>query len=817
MLDQEARRSIDAARDVLVGKVPDPKAQVEQITIALIFKFMDDIDRESEKLGGKATFFVDYIDATEEDEEKKEKKYAQYSWRKLMHGTCTSEQKLSLYGEALEMLPKHSQIPQFFRDIFKGAFLPFRDARTLRLFLNEINNFTYDNSESLGNAFEYLLSIMGSQGNAGQFRTPRHIIDFVVEAVNPQKDHSILDPECGTAGFLISAYKHIVEQNSDLTLTPNEKTELGKSIVGYDISPDMVRLALVNLYLHKFVEPKIYEYDTLTSDIRWKDDFDIILANPPFMTPKGGITPHKEFSVDAKRSEVLFVDYIAEHLCPNGRAGIIVPEGIVFQTAHAYKALRKKLIEDWGLYAVVSLPSGVFQPYSGVKTSILFLDRAIHKQGRDEVLFVKVEHDGYDLGAQRRPVEKNDLPEALRALQRWQKTQELEENNTHAFAAKKARIAEDGQYNLSAERYRETTDYRNAKWPLVALGEVLVYEQPTNYIVSSTDYKHEYKIPVLTAGKSFILGYTNEIENIFPNEKLPVIIFDDFTTAIKFVNFSFKVKSSAMKILKANEKANVKFVFYMMQKIQFIPTQHKRYWISEYSNLKIPLPPLEVQEHIVEEITQCQSVIDGTKQVTEHWKPRFTIDAQWPLVALGEVCEIQRGGSPRPIEKYITKDENGINWIKIGDVAVEDKYVTKTKQKIKREGVSSTRLVKEGDFILSNSMSFGRPYIVKINGAIHDGWLLIRITDKQQITTDFLYQILGTKFLQEQYLRLARGGTVKNLNKDLVKSVQIPLPPLEVQERIVAEIDAEQQAVEQCKTLAQAMQKKIDAILAELW
>src|SRR3989344_5356571 len=155
-------------------------------------------------------------------------------------------------------------------------------------------------------------------------------------------------------------------------------------------------------------------------------------------------------------------------------------------------------------------------------------------------------------------------------------------------------------------------------YPTKKLGEVLEYEQPTNYLVSSTDYKDEYPIPVLTAGKSFILGNTNERSGIFPKEKLPVIIFDDFTTAIKFVDYPFKVKSSAMKILHAKkDKADIRFLFYKMLTIKFQHEQHKRYWISECANLKIPLPPLEIQKQIVErldKIVEAQKLNDGLIQ-----------------------------------------------------------------------------------------------------------------------------------------------------------------------------------------------------------
>ena len=221
-----------------------------------------------------------------------------------------------------------------------------------------------DHGGHLGDAFEYLLSVLGSQGDAGQFRTPRHLIDFIVDIVNPQKHERMLDPACGTAGFLISAWKHILAHNSKGrpgdTLGPAERIKLAQNIVGFDISPDMVRLSLVNLYLHGFPDPHVVEYDTLTSDDRWSEHFDVILANPPFMSPKGGIKPHKRFSIQAKRSEVLFIDYIAEHLTPTGRAGIFVPEGIIFQSQTAYKALRKMLVTQ-SLVAVISLSGRVRQ------------------------------------------------------------------------------------------------------------------------------------------------------------------------------------------------------------------------------------------------------------------------------------------------------------------------------------------------------------------------------------------------------------------------------------------------------------------------
>ncbi len=621
MLDSETKRRIDTARDILVGKVPDPKSQVEQITIALIYKFMDDMDAEVEELGGDRSFFAG--------------EFAKFGWGRLMSPTVGGHELLSLYSEGISTMPQNAGIPALFRDIFKNAYLPYRDPETLKSFLKVIDGFTYDHSERLGDAFEYLLSVLGSQGDAGQFRTPRHIIDFMVEVLRPQKGEVILDPACGTAGFLISAYKHILRSNLDAqgnsTLTPDEKGLMATNFRGYDISPDMVRLSLVNLYLHGFKSPQIAEYDTLTSEDKWNEFADVILANPPFMSPKGGIKPHKRFSIQAKRSEVLFVDYMAEHLSPRGRAGIIVPEGIIFQSQTAYKDLRKMLVEN-SLVAVISLPAGVFNPYSGVKTSILILDKSLAKK-TDKIAFFKVENDGFGLGAQRRAVEGDDLPFVLEQITNYELSITNYElgiaNDDRVLVVPKSRIAANGEYNLSGERYRD-----------VAANASLSY----------------------------------------------------------------------------------------------------------------------------------------------------------PLISIGEICTIERGGSPRPIHDFITDSPDGINWIKIGDAEVGSKYITKTKERIIPEGAKKSRAVKKGDFILSNSMSFGRPYIMAIDGCIHDGWLLLR-NQSEQIDQDFFYLILGSDFVFQQFKRSATGGVVNNLNSEIVRGVQIPLPPIAIQKEIVTEIEGYQKVI----------------------
>ncbi|MBS1758634.1 MAG: N-6 DNA methylase [Bacteroidetes bacterium] len=590
MLDNETKRRIDTARDILVGKIPTPQQQVEQITIALIYKFMDDMDKESISFGGKPSYFIGDLE--------------KHSFTNLFASNVGGKQRYDLYEEGLKKLAIHpsKDFPSFFRKIFEGAKVPYSDIETLSLFLKTISDFTYDHSEKLGDAFEYLLSVLGSQGDAGQFRTPRHIIDFIVEIIQPKKTETICDPACGTAGFLIAAYKHIINQHKKpiknyelkitepsenairnsqfvIDLTPDDRNKMTKNFVGYDISPDMVRLSLVNMYLHGFTTPSIYEYDTLTSEDRWSEYFDVVIANPPFMTPKGGIKPHKKFTVQANRSEVLFVDYIAEHIHPaTGRAGIIVPEGIIFQSATAYKALRKMLVDKNYLYAVVSLPAGVFNPYSGVKTSILLMDKTLAKK-TDKILFVKIENDGFDLGAQRREIDKNDLPEALNILQQYKEallnntpfpfnnSSEMNPKDSNVYSktndavnptpsesqvyskqqskgnttpsgsnlihptfsinmkslgdsqillVEKKKIGEKEDYNLSIDRYRSNEKLRIANYEMVRLGDVCDFVG--GYAFKATDLldkKIEGSLPVIKIGNVSKEGFIDLRETQF--------------------------------------------------------------------------------------------------------------------------------------------------------------------------------------------------------------------------------------------------------------------------------------------------------------
>jgi len=811
MLDNLTKRRIDTARDILVGKLPDPKSQVEQITIALIYKFMDDMDKQSEVLGGNASFFTG--------------EYEKYAWSKIFDSRVSGYERINLYGEAIQKMNHNPNIPPLFRTIFKNAYLPYRDPETLKMFLKVIGDFEYDHSERLGDAFEYLLSIMGSQGDAGQFRTPRHIIDFIVKVVDPCKSETILDPACGTAGFLISSYNHILGKNKKdnrSSLTADERTRLIANISGYDISPDMVRLSLVNMYLHNFPAPKIYEYDTLTSEEKWNEFYDIILANPPFMSPKGGIKPHKRFSIQAKRSEVLFVDYIAEHLNPNGRGGVIVPEGIIFQSGIAYKKLRKMLIET-SLFAVVSLPAGVFNPYSGVKTSILFLDKNLSKK-TEKILFVKVNHDGFGLGAQRRKAKENDLPMAMEIINRYKqsviegKEIELDLNEKKiAHIVKKEKIAKSGDYNFSGDRYKETVVY-NGKWDFVELGEIANFLSKSKRKAGDGQEKGSYPFFTSSQNQCKFLNKADYIEE--------ALILGTGGCASVHISKYFSTSADVFVISSNNLKnLNNWFLYYLLNKNKkVIDNGFRGVGLKHLSKIyvrqiKIPLPPLEIQEQIVSELDNYQKIIDGAKQVVENYKPTFKIDPDWKIVKLGSICKFVRGPFGGSLKKEI--------FVEKGYKVYEQKHAIQNNFKIGEYYITSDKFqemnrfeVKSGDLIISCSGTMGKIAIVPQNiemGIINQA--LLKLTpDYNKANSMYIKLILETPNIQTKYFQNTSGAAIKNVSSvKYLQTIKIPLPSLEIQQQIIAQIDNEQKVINSNKELTTIFENKIKDKIADVW
>jgi type I restriction enzyme M protein len=833
MLTAETKRRLDACRDILVGKLPLPTDQIELITLALIYKFMDDLDEESVKLGGKRSFFVGPLE--------------EYRWRALLPQTASADKRMNLFAEGIEAIGKAEHLPALFRDIFRNSFLKFRDGRILTLFLNEVSAFEYSHSEELGNAFEYLLKTMGIQAENGQFRTPRHIIDFMVACLDPQPSDRILDPACGTGGFLVSCYKHILAQHTSPgsaiagdKLTHDQRQKVYSNLAGYDVTDLMVKLSKVNLFLHGFPDPAIHIYDTLTNDTRWNEKADLILANPPFMTPKGGVSPHTKFRVAAKKSEVLFTDYIAEHLTPDGRGGVIVPNGIVATTQNAYVKLRKFLVED-SLVAVVSLPAGVFNPYSGVKTSILFLDKKLARK-TDKILFLKITAEGFDLGAQRRPILENDLPEAERLVSAWfiGKFDSASGTRLASKTIEKAILLENRACSLQAEIFFGEKVVATSV-EMVSLGDIATFnsggtpskansefwrgdipwvspkDMKSLVIIDTEDHLSAAAIEssatkllapktVLCVVRSGILQHTLPVaitaRPMCTNQDILAITPDKTRLDAKFLMFLLKGRSAD--ILRDGIKTGVT-----------VQSFHNGF----FKTFEIPLPPLEEQRRVVAEIESYRKVIDGARQILETYQPVIDPEPDWPLLALGEVCKaILTGpfGSSLHESDYI---ENGIPVVNpkniVNGVVVAD--ATKTISSQTRERLKDFEL-RAGDVLIGRRGEMGRCAVITNE---MEGWLcgtgcfVLRL--KESFSPRFVSVLLSSPKVKAHLEQMAIGVTLKNLNQEILSAVEIPLPDLQDQRRIVAELDAEAAQVEITRALVTRFEAKIQRLLDRLW
>lgn len=323
------------------------------------------------------------------------------------------------------------------------------------------------NQDTQGDIYEYLLSELQSAGKNGQFRTPRHIIRMMVELANPEYGDRILDPACGTAGFLVNAYEHILrtnQKNGVSTLTPEKKKILDEeSLYGYDIDRTMVRIAVMNLMMHGITKPKITGEDTLSKRYNENGVYDLVLANPPF---KGSINESEksdELTISTSKTELLFLELMYNSLSVGGRCAVIVPEGVLFGNSNAHKSIKKLLLEKCRLDAVISMPSGIFKPYAGVSTAVLYFTKG---EPTEKVWFYNMEADGYSLDDKRtEQPDRNDIPDILERFEKRNKEDNKSRFKKHFFVP--IEEIKEKDWDLSINRYKKEKEkevnYRDSK------------------------------------------------------------------------------------------------------------------------------------------------------------------------------------------------------------------------------------------------------------------------------------------------------------------------------------------------------------------
>jgi type I restriction enzyme M protein len=316
-----------------------------------------------------------------------------------------------------------------------------------------------------GDVYEYLLSKIAQSGRNGQFRTPRHIIRMMVEMMDPSSDEIICDPACGTSGFLVAAGEYLKEKRKEEIFYDKQKKDhyMNHMFHGYDMDRTMLRIGAMNMMTHGIENPYIEYRDSLSDQNADKDQYSLVLANPPF---KGSLDA-ESVSGDllkvckTKKTELLFLALFLRIMKIGGRCACIVPDGVLFGSSRAHKSIRKEIVENQRLEAVISMPSGVFKPYAGVSTAILIFTKTEHG-GTDQVWFYDMEADGFSLDDKRTPVTENDIPDIVERFKNLDKEAERKRTDQSFMVPKKDIVEND--YDLSINKYKEI-EYTPVEYP----------------------------------------------------------------------------------------------------------------------------------------------------------------------------------------------------------------------------------------------------------------------------------------------------------------------------------------------------------------
>ena len=314
-----------------------------------------------------------------------------------------------------------------------------------------------------GDLYEYMLGKLATAGQNGQFRTPKHIREMMVELLRPTPEDTICDPACGTAGFLVSASEYIRKHYEDTMTQEQWEHFSGEAFTGFDTDRTMLRISAMNLMLHSISHPEIDYKDSVSKQNEIRDKFTLCLANPPFKgtVDAESINDNLKAVTNTKKTELLFLALFLRMLKKGGRCACIVPDGVLFGSSKAHKAIRKELVENHYLRAVISMPSGVFKPYAGVSTAVLVFTKT-GAGGTDRVWFYDMQADGFSLDDKRSPVDDNDIPDIVQRFHNLE--QEADRKRTEkSFLVPKQEIA-DNDYDLSINKYKKV-DYVPVEYP----------------------------------------------------------------------------------------------------------------------------------------------------------------------------------------------------------------------------------------------------------------------------------------------------------------------------------------------------------------
>lgn len=496
MITGEIKNRIDAIWDTFwTGGITNSITILEQMTYLFFMKMLDDAQMKKEASSALLGTTID--DPTfksglwHNPETDKDVPYERLRWHNFKHEEAT-EMFYTIRNDVFPFIKNLNtgKSSAYSRFMSNAVFL-IQSPRTLTKIVDGVDALDMNNRDAMGDVYEYVLGKMAASGNNGQFRTPRHIIRMMVALMKPTLKDEICDPAMGSAGFIVESAKYI-KDNYPKELMKREYAEHYKHGMfhGFDTDATMLRIGAMNLMLHGVDEPDIAFRDSLSSSNTDKDRYTLCLANPPFAgsVDKEDISKSLLAITSTKKTELLFVSLFVRMLQLGGRCASIVPDGVLFGNSTAHKALRKELVDNQRLQAVISMPSGVFQPYSGVSTAVLVFTKT-NAGGTDKVWFYDMTADGYTLDQKRTECEENDIPDVIARFNNLAGEQERTRKDK-SFLVPVEEIREK-DYDLSMSKYKEVEKVKvEYEEPAVVLDRI---EKLTEQIYDAVkEFKEKY-------------------------------------------------------------------------------------------------------------------------------------------------------------------------------------------------------------------------------------------------------------------------------------------------------------------------------------
>lgn len=460
MITGEIKNKIDAIWDTFFsGGITNPIAVVEQMTYLFFMKMLDDAQRTKE--ANAAIMGVEIKEPTfkqgtwHNPDTDKDVPYENLRWSTFKNKDAEEMYRI-ISRDAFAFIKNLNDGKEsaYSRFMSNATFL-IQNPRTLTKIVDGINSLDMNNRDTMGDVYEYVLGKMAASGNNGQFRTPRHIIRMMVEMMEPTLKDTICDPAMGSAGFIVESAKYVQEHNKSALLKKENAQHYKSGLLhGFDTDATMLRIGAMNLMLHGVDNPDVAYRDSLSTDNTDENKYTLCLANPPFTGSLDNEAVSKSLLAIAKtkKTELLFLALFVRMLQLGGRCASIVPDGVLFGNSTAHKAIRKELIDNQRLQAVISMPSGVFKPYAGVSTAILVFTKT-NAGGTDKVWFYDMKADGFSLDDKRNPTTENDIPDVVARFHNLAAEAERTRKE-QSFLVPVEEIREKG-YDLSINKYKE--------------------------------------------------------------------------------------------------------------------------------------------------------------------------------------------------------------------------------------------------------------------------------------------------------------------------------------------------------------------------